>query len=54
MDKFGTRRFVFFLSSCVVLGQFVFALGVSLKMYPIMHTGRFIFGIGGESLAVAV
>ena len=34
-------------------GQVIFALGGLLDSYPVMQAGRFVFGIGGESLAVA-
>lgn len=53
MDKFGIHIFLFGLSFAVVLGQFLFSIGVSFKSFWIMHFGRFIFGIGGESLSVA-
>ena len=53
MDKFGIHIFLFGLSIAVVFGQFLFSIGVSLKTYWIMHLGRFIFGVGGESLSVA-
>ena len=39
---------IFFLT-----GQVIFALGGLLDSYPVMQAGRFVFGIGGESLAVA-
>lgn len=42
------------LSALVCLGQFLFSLGTSTKRYWLMHLGRVIFGIGGESLSVAV
>ena len=38
--------FVGFIS----IGQVVFALGVSLKSWPVMFIGRVLFGFGGESL----
>ncbi len=28
-------------------------MGAFIKWYPLMEIGRFVFGIGGESLAVA-
>lgn len=40
--------FVAFIS----LGQIVFALGVSIKSWPVMFLGRVLFGFGGESLGV--
>jgi hypothetical protein len=35
------------------LGQIIFAMGGFLFNFPLMQVGRFVFGIGGESLAVA-
>ena len=37
----------------IILGQLVFALGGFLNRLWVMEVGRFVFGIGGESLAVA-
>ena len=34
-------------------GQVIFAGGALLGSFTIMQIGRFVFGIGGESLAVA-
>ena len=36
-----------------IAGQIVFATGGIIDSFPLMQIGRFIFGIGGESLAVA-
>jgi len=36
-----------------VLGQVIFSLGGFFFNFPLMQVGRFVFGIGGESLAVA-
>jgi nitrate/nitrite transporter NarK len=52
IDKFGERRLLLFLSLCVTIGHLLFAFGVQFKWYMSMLIGRFIFGIGGESLAV--
>lgn len=35
------------------LGQVIFAGGALFGSFTIMQIGRFVFGIGGESLAVA-
>ncbi|KAJ3410766.1 hypothetical protein HDV05_003268 [Chytridiales sp. JEL 0842] len=53
VDRFGTRRVMTVLSIFVCVGQLCFSLGISLKTYWIMHFGRVLFGIGGESLQVA-
>ncbi|KAG8195769.1 hypothetical protein JTE90_004776 [Oedothorax gibbosus] len=50
---FGIRLGAIIFSMFVLAGQLVFALGASVNMYWLMEFGRFIFGIGGESLAVA-
>ncbi|XP_065575349.1 major facilitator superfamily domain-containing protein 1-like [Artemia franciscana] len=47
--QWGTTIFATF----VLIGQIVFALGGIFNTFWIMEAGRFIFGIGGESLAVA-
>ena len=36
----------------ITIGQIVFALGVSLKSWPVMFLGRVIYGFGGESLVL--
>ena len=33
--------------------QVMFSLGAFIQSFPLMQTARFVFGIGGESLAVA-
>ena len=47
--RFGTMVFALF----IVIGQIIFALGGFADQLWIMEIGRFVFGIGGESLAVA-
>ncbi|CAG0921713.1 unnamed protein product [Notodromas monacha] len=47
--RFGTALFALI----VFAGQIIFALGGLLNKYWLMEAGRFVFGIGGESLAVA-
>ncbi|XP_075233186.1 lysosomal dipeptide transporter MFSD1-like isoform X2 [Lycorma delicatula] len=47
--QFGTALYAVF----VVIGQLVFASGTYFDNFLLMVLGRFIFGIGGESLAVA-
>lgn len=54
IDKvFGIRWGTIIFSSIVTGGQFVYALGALVNHFWLMQLGRFIFGIGGESLAVA-
>ncbi|XP_022238246.1 major facilitator superfamily domain-containing protein 1-like, partial [Limulus polyphemus] len=54
IDKvFGIRLGAIIFSLCILGGQVVFALGGLVDKFWVMEAGRFIFGIGGESLAVA-
>ncbi|XP_063428788.1 major facilitator superfamily domain-containing protein 1-like [Mytilus trossulus] len=54
IDKtFGVRLGAIIFSLFVTAGQVVFALGALVNKVWLMDVGRFIFGIGGESLAVA-
>ncbi|KAG7479060.1 major facilitator superfamily domain-containing protein 1 isoform X1 [Solea senegalensis] len=50
---FGIRFGTIIFSVFVCAGQIVFATGALLNHFWLMEAGRFIFGIGGESLAVA-
>lgn len=50
---FGTQLGTILFATLVLLGQIVFALGGILNKFWLMEVGRLIFGIGGESLAVA-
>jgi len=47
--RFGATLFC----SLVLVGQVVFSLGVQFKLYWVCILGRFVFGLGGESLTVA-
>ncbi|ESO96144.1 hypothetical protein LOTGIDRAFT_214694 [Lottia gigantea] len=54
IDKlFGVRLGAIIFSLFVTVGQVIFATGALFKNSIIMDVGRFVFGIGGESLAVA-
>ncbi|XP_075403085.1 lysosomal dipeptide transporter MFSD1 isoform X2 [Tenrec ecaudatus] len=50
---FGIRWGTIIFSCFVCIGQVVFALGGIFNAFWLMEFGRFIFGTGGESLAVA-
>ncbi|EPY77024.1 major facilitator superfamily domain-containing protein 1 [Camelus ferus] len=50
---FGIRWGTIIFSCFVCIGQVVFALGGIFNAFWLMEIGRFVFGIGGESLAVA-
>ena len=53
MDKLGSRAGNLIFSLIVTIGQAVFAIGASIKSYPIALLGRSIYGVGGESLNVS-
>ncbi|XP_030837710.1 major facilitator superfamily domain-containing protein 1 isoform X1 [Strongylocentrotus purpuratus] len=50
---FGVRVGTLIFGAFVLVGQCIFALGATLNNYTVMLVGRFIFGLGGENLAVA-
>ncbi|KAF3847631.1 hypothetical protein F7725_020659 [Dissostichus mawsoni] len=50
---FGIRLGTIIFSLFVCVGQVIFATGALLNRFWLMEAGRFVFGIGGESLAVA-
>ncbi|KAM8817487.1 lysosomal dipeptide transporter MFSD1 [Rhynchonycteris naso] len=50
---FGIRWGTLIFSCFVCIGQVIFALGGIFNAFWLMEFGRFVFGIGGESLAVA-
>ncbi|KAI2656612.1 Major facilitator superfamily domain-containing protein 1 [Labeo rohita] len=50
---FGIRLGTIIFSSFVLVGQIIFAAGALANHFWLMNLGRFVFGIGGESLAVA-
>lgn len=53
LDRYGSRSFLIGLSLLMCLGQGIFSAGVSSRTWFWMLLGRLIFGLGGESLAVA-
>lgn len=50
---FGIRLGAIIFSSIIIGGQVLFAMGGLLNHFWLMQLGRFVFGVGGESLAVA-
>lgn len=50
---FGVRLGTIIFSSFVLVGQVIFALGAYYHSFMVMEIGRFVFGLGGENLAVA-
>jgi MFS family permease len=53
LDKFGVRVIIFITSLLVVVGQAIFAFGVSIQSFYITLLGRGVFGCGGESLEMS-
>ncbi|QQP56006.1 Uncharacterized protein FKW44_000523, partial [Caligus rogercresseyi] len=54
MDRvFGIRLATTIFAVFIVLGQGILTVGAYTGNFPLMQIGRFVFGIGGESLAVA-
>lgn len=49
----GLRRAMLLFTTLVAIGAAVFWVGVISTNYPLMLFGRFIFGLGGESLSVS-
>ncbi|KAM7451827.1 Major facilitator superfamily domain-containing protein 1 [Porites harrisoni] len=50
---FGVRLGTIIFSLFVLTGQLIFALGGYIHSFTVMEIGRFVFGLGGENLAVA-
>jgi MFS family permease len=50
---FGIRWGAILFSVIILLGQVIVAMGALANAFWLMDVGRFVFGIGGESLAVA-
>jgi MFS family permease len=51
VDRFTARRMVLATTALCLIGAVVTALG---EQFPVMATGRLLFGIGSETLSVAV
>ncbi|KAI6645722.1 Major facilitator superfamily domain-containing protein 1-like [Oopsacas minuta] len=49
---FGHRLGAVIFSSLLCIGQLIFAAGAHFGSFPVMCVGRFVFGLGGESLTV--
>mmetsp|Transcript_24292 Transcript_24292/g.37442 ORF Transcript_24292/g.37442 Transcript_24292/m.37442 type:complete len:654 (+) Transcript_24292:84-2045(+) len=50
VDRYGSWQMLLVFAVCLVIGQFIFALGVQEKNWVIMYIGRVIFGFGGENI----
>jgi MFS family permease len=53
-DRWGAARCASLCIFCIAVGQCVVALGVSFQSIGFILFGRVLFGIGGESLCVAI
>jgi MFS family permease len=53
VDTLGVRSCLLVFTSTLALGHVVFCFGVSLKSWPLMFLGRFLFGCGETSTSVA-
>jgi len=40
-------------TTILTIGQMIFAIGGTKNNYPLMLTGRFVFGLGGECMSVS-
>eukprot|EP01028_Stygiella_incarcerata_P007581 TRINITY_DN314_c0_g5_i1.p1 TRINITY_DN314_c0_g5~~TRINITY_DN314_c0_g5_i1.p1 ORF type:complete len:486 (+),score=106.04 TRINITY_DN314_c0_g5_i1:111-1568(+) len=48
-DRIGNPRAGYIFSFFILLGQTLFAIGGTIRSFPVMITGRVIFGLGGGS-----
>lgn len=53
MDTLGVGTCLMLFTSLIAVGQVVVCLGFSIKSWPIIFLGRFVFALGGENLIVA-
>ena len=52
IDRYGNRKSAVALTLLVLVGQLIMTVAVTLRWYWLLLVGRFVFGIGGESLNV--
>jgi MFS family permease len=52
VDKLGTRYCLLVFTSLVLLGQVIFAIGMTIKSWPVMFLGRILYGFGDASIYV--
>ena len=53
-DQWGKRLMIVIFSILILFGQFIVAIGCSLQDFNMILFGRFVFGLGGESLMVSL
>jgi hypothetical protein len=54
IDSCGKRTMILLFSFAVFCGQFIVSIGCSLHDFNMILFGRFVFGLGGESLMVCI
>ncbi|KAI8844106.1 major facilitator superfamily domain-containing protein [Chytriomyces cf. hyalinus JEL632] len=54
VDKLGPTMILLSFSALVFTGQLLFAVGLNLKNFSLLMAGRFLFGLGGESLEIVI
>ncbi|KAI8608055.1 major facilitator superfamily domain-containing protein [Chytriomyces sp. MP71] len=54
IDRFGCGRVLLTFSGILLLGQTLFALGLAQRQTPLLLAGRFLLGLGGETVDVSV
>ena len=52
--QYGTDKCLLVLVLMMTLGQILFAIGLEIENWGLMLFGRFVFGIGGENMDVAI
>ncbi|KAI8912871.1 major facilitator superfamily domain-containing protein [Entophlyctis helioformis] len=53
VDALSPSLMIAVFATMVCVGQLLFTLGVAYRQFGVMLAGRFLFGVGGESLEVA-
>mmetsp|Transcript_23101 Transcript_23101/g.46198 ORF Transcript_23101/g.46198 Transcript_23101/m.46198 type:complete len:616 (-) Transcript_23101:58-1905(-) len=53
VDRYGAPQCLLVFASIVCCGSVLLSIGVSNKSWEVMYLGRFVFGLGAESLCVA-
>ena len=54
MDHLGAHSSTLLFASLTLIGQIIFAVGTSRKSWNLMLLGRTVYGLGGESISVAI
>ena len=54
VDEIGYKITTLLFVGFITVGQLVVSFGMQLNSFPLMIFGRFIFGIGGESISISV